>query len=90
MLKVDGVAFVRSTNSINDIIQGMTLTLKKPVPGQVINVGSTRPTELLRQTLGDFVAVYNTLRKDVSAAISTTGGDAALRGLSQRLSDLLT
>jgi flagellar hook-associated protein 2 len=89
LLKVDGVAFVRNTNSINDIIQGMTLTLKKPVPGQVINVGSTRPTELLRQTLGDFVAVFNTLRKDVSAAISTTGGDAALRGLSQRLSDLL-
>jgi flagellar hook-associated protein 2 len=88
-LKVDGVAFVRTTNSINDIIQGMTLTLKKPVPGQIINVGSTRPTEVLRQTLGDFVSVFNTLRKDVSAAISTTGGDAALRGLSQRLSDLL-
>jgi flagellar hook-associated protein 2 len=89
-LKVDGVAFTRNTNSINDIIQGMTLTLKKPVPGQIINVGSTRPTELLRQTLGDFVSVFNQLRRDVSTAISTTGGDSALRGLSQRLSDLLT
>lgn len=90
LLKVDGVSFTRAGNSINDIIEGVTLTLKKPVPGEVINVGSNRPTEVLRQTMNDFVAVFNQLRNSVSEALGTTGSDTALRTLSQRLTDLIS
>ncbi|HET6943704.1 MAG TPA: flagellar filament capping protein FliD [Sphingomicrobium sp.] len=87
---VDGVAYERSSNSISDVISGVTLTLRKAAPGEPTTLSSERPTEALRQTLQDFVGVFNTLRKDIAAARSATGGDSALRSLDRQLSSLLT
>lgn len=87
---VDGVAYTRSTNTISDVIAGVTLTLKKAEPGNPIGISSSRPTDTLKQTLQDFVSIYNTLKKDIAAARDATGGDGALRSLDGQLSNLLT
>lgn len=87
---LDSVAYVRDSNSVADVISGVTLTLKKASPGTSVSIGVTRPTEPLRQTIQDFVSVYNTLKKDMEAARTATGGDGALRTLDRQLSSLLS
>ncbi len=87
---VDGIAYTRATNSFTDVFPGITLTLKKAAPGVPIAVTSSRPTEVLRQTLGDFVSVFNTLKKDLTQARTSTGGDQALRALETQLAALIS
>lgn len=87
---LDGVAYTRPSNSVPDVITGVTLTLKKADAQNPIGITSSRPTDALRQTLQDFVNVYNTLKKDIASARDATGGDSALRSLDQQLSNLLT
>ena len=87
---VDGVAYQRSSNSVSDVVPGVILTLRKAAPGEPVTLSSERPAEALRQTLQDFVGVFNTLKKDIAAARSATGGDSALRSLDRQLSGLLT
>lgn len=87
---VDGIAYTRATNSFTDVFPGITLTLKKAAPGVPIAITSARPTEILRQTLSDFVSVYNTLKKDLSTARASTGGDHALRTLEVQLTALIS
>lgn len=87
---VDGVAYARDRNTITDVFPGVTLSLKKAAPGVPVTLSSSRPNDALRQTLQDFVAVFNTLKQDLAAARSVTGGDGALRTLERQLSDLLT
>lgn len=82
---VDGVAFQRPSNSISDVIPGMVVTLKKADPLATVSIAATRPTESIRQTLADFVSVFNTLKKDVEAARKTNNGNPALRAFERQL-----
>lgn len=90
LFKIDGVAYQRNSNSVSDVFPGVTLTLKKAAPGTPVAITSQRPTDTLRQTIQDFVSVYNTLKNDLSAARTATGGDQALRALESKLSALLS
>jgi len=87
---LDSVDYVRDSNTVSDVLAGVTLTLKRAAPGVSVSIGSTRPTEPLRQTVQDFISVYNTLKKDMDAARQATGGDSALRSLDAQLSSLLS
>jgi flagellar hook-associated protein 2 len=87
---VDGIAYTRPTNSITDVFAGIAVTLKKAAPGVPIAVTNGRPTELIRQTMTDFISVYNTLKKDVISARSSTGGDPALRALEAQITALIS
>lgn len=82
---VDGVAYRRASNSIEDVIPGLTVTLKKADPLSNISIAATRPTEGIRQTLTDFVSVFNTLKKDVEAARKINNGNPALRAFEKQL-----
>lgn len=88
-LNVDGLNLVRASNTVSDIIAGVTLTLVKAATSTTITLGAKRPADTLKSTLGDFVSVYNQLRTDISAARSATGGDAALRGIERQLGAIL-
>jgi flagellar hook-associated protein 2 len=87
---VDSVAFERDSNTVSDVLAGVTLTLKKADAGVPISISSSRPTETLRQTINDFVSVYNTLKQDLTAAAKATGGDGALRSFERQLSGLIS
>ncbi len=87
---IDGLAYTRPSNSIGDVMPGVSLTLKRAAIGTPVSMGVTRPSTTLKTTLQDFVGVYNELQASLSAARSATGGDSALRTLARRLSALVS
>ena len=78
---VDGLAYTRLSNSIGDVVPGVTLTLKRAAIGTLVSMGVTRPGTTLKTTVQDFVSVYNELQASLRAARTATGGDNALRTL---------
>ncbi|AJA10797.1 flagellar hook-associated 2-like protein [Sphingopyxis fribergensis] len=86
---IDGVAFSRANNIIDDVIPGMSLTLKKAAPGQGVDIGASRPLDMIKQTVGDFVSVYNQLKKSLVTASSMSGETTSLREIERELSNLV-
>ncbi|MBL9068062.1 MAG: flagellar filament capping protein FliD [Sphingopyxis sp.] len=86
---IDGVAFSRANNIIDDVVPGMSLTLKKAAPGQPVDIGASRPLNMIKQTVGDFVAVYNQLKQSLVAASKLPGATSSLRELERELGGLL-
>lgn len=82
---VDGVAYTRATNSFGDVVPGMTILLKTADPLAAISISAARPTDALKQTLADFVSVFNTMQKDVQAARLANNGNPALRAFERQL-----
>ncbi len=87
---LDGVAFTRASNSITDVLPGVTLTLKKADAAAPVSITTQRPLETIRQTINDFVSVFNTMKRNIAAARTATGGDGAMRALDQQLSALIS
>jgi flagellar hook-associated protein 2 len=85
-IKVDGIPYNRTSNSFSDVIPGIKISLKKAVPGQIVSLGSTRPTDGLRQAVTDFVDVFNQMKVSLKAAQAAAGGTNALRVLDRQLS----
>lgn len=90
VLRVDGVEYSRPANSIADIIPGVSLTLKKAEVGASIALGSTRPGDALKQTISDFVTVFNQLQTSLKEARQTIGGAGNLRALDRQLTALVS
>lgn len=86
---LDGIAYSRSANTISDVVAGMTLTLKKADPLSSISIGTTRPTDTVRQTVNDFISVFNTLKTDLSAARQANGAANSLRTFERQLGALI-
>ena len=86
---IDGVAFSRASNIVDDVIPGMSLTLKKAAPGQGIDIGASRPLDMIKQTVGDFVSVYNQLKKSLVTASRMSGATTSLREIERELSSLV-
>lgn len=86
---IDGIAYSRASNIIDDIVPGMSLTLKKAAPGQPVDIGASRPLDMIRQTVGDFVAVYNQLKNSISAASKLAGGTNSLYMLERELAGMV-
>ncbi len=64
---VDSYAITRVGNSIDDIIQGVTLDLKQAQPGQRIEVSVERDLDTTVGAVKGFVDAYNQLRSDIGA-----------------------
>jgi flagellar hook-associated protein 2 len=58
---VDGQIATRGSNSIDDIIQGVTLDLKTAATGTVFNVDVTLDEESIKKVTEGFVSAYNGL-----------------------------
>lgn len=86
---VDGVAYQRPSNSFDDVIPGMAITLKKADPTSAISISAVRPTDSIKQTLTDFVSVFNTLKKDATAARNANNGSPALRAFERQLNGFI-
>ncbi|WP_422059252.1 flagellar filament capping protein FliD [Sphingopyxis sp.] len=85
---LDGIAFSRASNTIDDVVPGVSLTLKKAAPGQPVDIGANRPLDLIKQTVSDFVDVYNQLKKSLQAASKMSGPTTGLRELERELQGL--
>ncbi|QIK38180.1 flagellar filament capping protein FliD [Caldichromatium japonicum] len=63
-LRVNGLTVTRTTNEINDVIQGFSFTInKKGTPGQPLNFSITADKGAAEQAIRDFVKTYNSFQK---------------------------
>ncbi len=99
-LKVNGVAVSKTSNSVSDVIQGVTLTLNKTTEANTpITLTVARDTTTLSASLSSFVKSYNDLAgilKTLSAydPVSKKGailqGDSTVRTFQNQLRSMLS
>lgn len=84
VIKVDGVTVTKSSNTITDAIQGVTLNLAKETgTGVTTKLTLTRDTDSIVSAIQDFVTAYNGVNKqiaDATAYDSSTGKGSVLLG----------
>lgn len=99
LLKVDGVAISKTSNTISDVIQGVTLNLTgKSAVGVPTSVGVTSDSSGIVNALTQFVSSYNqinTTLHDVSAYNPATrqaavlNGDSSIRSIQTQIRNVL-
>lgn len=99
--ELDGLALKSDSNSVSEVIEGVTFTLKK-ASADTVSIKVTTDTDKTVQTVKDLVSQYNSTMSfirdnlsvgDPSKESNTTGklqGDSTLRSLQERLSSLFT
>lgn len=83
IIEVDGVTITRSSNTIDDAIEGLTFNLYAADPDETISMEVSTDLAGIKQAVIDFVDAYNAYREfaleqQTQAADSETGEDAAL------------
>jgi flagellar hook-associated protein 2 len=93
-LTIDGLAVKKSSNTISDVISGVTLNLTKTNAGTPATVTVARDTASVVSAVNKFVSAYNAINKtfkDASAYDATTktaailNGDSSIRGAQAQL-----
>ena len=75
-LKIDGVAITKSSNTISDAIEGVTLTLAKTNAGSPTTISVVRDSATIKTAVEELVKAYN----EISSTIKNlTAFDAATR-----------
>lgn len=81
--KVDGVAITKTSNSVSDVISGVTLNLLKTNAGTPTNVTVAQSSSAAVAAVNSFVTAYNAINKtfsDATAYNATTKQSASLNG----------
>ncbi|HEY0314893.1 MAG TPA: flagellar filament capping protein FliD [Sphingomonas sp.] len=95
-ITVDGVTVSRASNTFNDVIPGVAMTLAKI---GTVNLGSTRPNDAITTAVTNIVDTYNSLMAELNTATAAASGTAdagplrgnsAIRQLKTQLSQLTT
>lgn len=97
--KVDGIQYTRTSNVVDDVLSGVTLTLKAPSADN-ISLSLTRDTSTLKDKINAVVTAYNDasdLLKEVTdpkSTLATYGAtlvsDSTARQIKQQLRDMMT
>jgi len=100
LLTVDGLGgIVKQTNSVSDVIKGVTLNLQKADPLATITVGVDRDATTVSAGVKDFVDSYNALQKALTDATaydfatkrgSVLTGDSAARNIQSQVRSMFT
>ncbi len=69
ILKVNGLEVTRSTNSIDDVIEGFNFTLAKADPGNIVNVSISEDKAGGEQAVRDFVETFNAFLEAIEPAV---------------------
>jgi flagellar hook-associated protein 2 len=93
-LTVNGINFTRSSNSINDIIGGVTLNLMSATEGAA-TLGVNQNNQFAKANIIDFVASYNEVRTQMKELMSSEmdgalAGDSIIRSLERNLRNAMT
>lgn len=73
-LTVDGIDVERASNMVDDLVDGVKLTLVSASPTPV-TLGAALPTAALSSVVSDFVSTVNSMMADVKAATDPITGD---------------
>ncbi|WP_343526610.1 flagellar filament capping protein FliD [Sphingomonas sp.] len=92
-LTVDGVSIERTSNTVNDLVAGVNITLNA-VSTNAVALTGTRPTEALTSIVSSFVSTFNdnitALNKELDPVTGDLRSDVATRTLAQSLGRLTT
>ena len=97
VFKVDGVSISKNSNTITDVLEGVTFTLQKAAANTTLAV--TRDTQTVQSSVQAFVKAYNDVNKtltDLSAFNPGTQrgailqGDSAVRNIQNQVRSTLT
>jgi len=97
-LTVDGIDVQRSSNTIGDLISGVTLNLKKADNTETVAVDISEDSDTIKGKITSFVDAYNKLADELSKEQAYGGqngtsgaliGDSTLRSITQGLANLL-
>ncbi|RMF92378.1 MAG: hypothetical protein D6734_12450 [Candidatus Schekmanbacteria bacterium] len=61
IVKVNNINFRKSSNTISDIIPGVTLELKSTTSGTPVTLSVTKDTSTVKENINDFVEAYNSV-----------------------------
>ena len=99
-VEVDGVPVTSSSNTIDNVIPGVTLNLLKADNSTTINLNVTQDTNAIKTLINNFVTAYNAVASTISTQDSyntttnTTGGvlfgDNTLLNVKSALTSVLT
>lgn len=81
--KIDGIAVTKTSNTITDAIQGVTLNLAKANVGTPTSITVARDTDSVTKAVNGFVSAYNVINQtlaDASAYNATSKQAAILNG----------
>jgi len=96
--RIDGIAMTRPGNQLADVIDGLTIDLRRAEPGTLVSLELTPDLESITAAVSDFVTQYNAFVdvlgqvagfKGVGAEQPPLFGDAAARSIANRLRDEL-
>lgn len=73
-LSLDGVAVERASNTVTDLVEGVKLNLAATNVGRPVTLGTSTPTEGIRQAVTDFVDTYNQLQALLKTETNATDG----------------
>lgn len=97
-LTVDGIPISKDSNSLNDVIQGVTLNLLRPGDAPA-TLDVRRDTGAVKTSVEDFVKSYNELKKVITELTAyneatkkgaALQGDSAMRSLESQIDTLLS
>jgi len=77
---VDGQAVTRSSNTISDVLQGVTLNLQSVAADTEVNIDIKLDNEAIKKTITDFVAAYNTMASTTAILGKFAGKDGGRNG----------
>lgn len=98
-LKVDGLAISKASNTVSDVVPGVTLTLKKTNAGSPTNLSVTRDTDAVKANVQEFVDGYNKLTASLKSLSSydmaskkgaALYGDSSVRSMLGQLRGMVT
>jgi flagellar hook-associated protein 2 len=99
LLKVDGISVTKTSNTVSDVIQGVTLNLAKTNAGTPTTISVSRDTSSVTNAVNQFVNAYNQINQtltDVSSYNATTrtagilNGDSTVRNIQTQLRAVLS
>ncbi|MBR9883894.1 MAG: flagellar filament capping protein FliD [Oceanospirillales bacterium] len=94
LIYVDGLAVSRSTNSISDAIEGVTLDLKDSAPGTQFSLDVSVDNDAIANNIQSLVDAYNNVRSIVKSTSENEGssalmGDSTVRTLYNKMRSVL-
>jgi flagellar hook-associated protein 2 len=79
LINVDGQPATVGSNTVSDVLPGVTLNLQSAATSTTVNVGVTLNTSAISQAVSSFVSAYNSLN-DTTQSLGAFGGVGGTNG----------
>jgi flagellar hook-associated protein 2 len=92
-LLINGLTVSRSSNSINDLISGVTINLMKDSSGNTLNLSVSKDTSKIMNNINSFVSAYNSVMnaaKKASDKSAALDADSAVRAITGGLRSVIS